>query len=70
VFYAKREVQRLPSPEKAVEFLAVPTPGYLIVTENTWHAWIDGNAIPPYRIAARHFDFYSNSVVLVIANEP
>jgi 4-amino-4-deoxy-L-arabinose transferase-like glycosyltransferase len=70
VFYSGREVVKLPSPGKAVEFLAAPTPAFLFVSENTWNAWRDGQAIPAYRVVARCFDFYRNCYVLAISNEP
>ena len=69
VFYARREVQRLAGAEKAAEFLAVPTPGYLFVPEPTWNAWVAGRPVP-YRVAARRYDFYRNCDVLVVTNEP
>ena len=68
VFYARREVVKLPSPEKAAEFLAVPTPGYLFVPEPTWRKWIQDKVAVPYHEAGRHFDFYRNCDVLVITN--
>jgi len=70
VFYARREVTKLQSPEKAAEFLAVPTPGYLFVPEPTWRLWIADKVTVPHREAARHYDFYRNCVVLVVTNEP
>ncbi|MDB5308918.1 MAG: glycosyltransferase family 39 protein [Gemmataceae bacterium] len=70
VFYARREVSKLPSPEKAAEFLAVPTPGYLFVPEPTWRLWVEKMVTGPNHIAARHYDFYRNCEVLVITNEP
>ncbi len=69
VFYAKRHVEKLPSVEKAAEFLAVPTPGYLFVTEPTWNAWVASKVPTAHRPVARHFDFYRNCFVLVITNE-
>jgi 4-amino-4-deoxy-L-arabinose transferase-like glycosyltransferase len=69
VFYARREVQKLPSPEKAAEFLAVPTPGYLFVPEPTWRRWVADKVAVPHRVAARHYDFYRNCEVLVVTNQ-
>ncbi len=68
VFYARREVVKLSSPDKAAEFLAVPTEGYLFVPEPTWRKWIQDKVAVPYHEAGRHFDFYRNCDVLVIAN--
>jgi 4-amino-4-deoxy-L-arabinose transferase-like glycosyltransferase len=70
VFYAKREVEKLPGPDAAATFLAIPTPGYLIIPEPTWRQWIAGLVTVPHRIVARRFDFYRNCEVLVVANEP
>ena len=69
VFYAKRHVEKLSSVEKAAEFLAVPTPGYLFVTEPTWNAWVANKVTTKHHRVARHFDFYRNCHVLVITNE-
>lgn len=68
VFYARREVAKLPSPEKAAEFLAVPTPGYLFVPEPTWSRWVRDKVAVPHRVAARRYDFYRNCDVLVVTN--
>lgn len=65
VFYAGREVVQLPGPAQAVEFLAVPTPGYLFVPAPVWEQWKG----LPYRPVARHFDFYRNCDILVITND-
>ena len=70
VFYARREVEKLETPQTCAEFLAVPTPGYLFVPEPTWNMWVAGGVKVPYRIAARHFDFYKNCDILVITNVP
>jgi 4-amino-4-deoxy-L-arabinose transferase-like glycosyltransferase len=70
VFYAKREVAKLPGPEAAAEFLAVPTPGYLLIPEPTWRQWIEPLVKAPHRVVARRFDFYRNCDVLVVTNEP
>jgi 4-amino-4-deoxy-L-arabinose transferase-like glycosyltransferase len=69
VFYAQRKVEKLPSVEAAADFLAIPTPGYLFVAEPTWTQWIEPTVRVPYRVAARHFDFYRNCEVLLIAND-
>jgi hypothetical protein len=69
VFYSGREVTKLPTPAKAVDFLAAPTPAYLFIPESTWQAWIDGGAVPRYRIAARSFDFYRNCSVVAVTNQ-
>jgi hypothetical protein len=70
VFYAKREVEKLETPQTCAEFLSVPTPGYLFVPEPTWNMWVADKVKVPYRVAARHFDFYKNCDILVITNEP
>ena len=68
VFYARREVQRLESPEQCAAFLATPTPGYLFVPEPTWNRWVADRVTVPHRVVARRFDFYKNCDVLVVAN--
>ena len=50
VFYARREVREVPSPEKAVEFLAVPTPGYLFVPATTWEQSVEAKVTVPVRV--------------------
>jgi 4-amino-4-deoxy-L-arabinose transferase-like glycosyltransferase len=69
VFYSQRKVEKLPSVEKSIEFLAVPTPGVLFVEEETWEKWIAARVQSPYRIAGKQFDFYRNRVVLAVVNE-
>jgi 4-amino-4-deoxy-L-arabinose transferase-like glycosyltransferase len=70
VFYAKREVKKLQTIESAAEFLAVPTPAYLFVSEKAWEEWLKPHVKGPHRVAARHFDMYRNCDVLVVTNEP
>jgi len=70
VFYAKREVAKLPGPHAAAEFLAVPTPGYLLIPEPTWRQWIEPLTTTRHRVVARRFDFLRNCDVLVVTNEP
>jgi 4-amino-4-deoxy-L-arabinose transferase-like glycosyltransferase len=70
VFYARREVEKLPGPDAAAAFLATPTPGYLLIPEPTWAQWIAPLVTTPHRVAARRFDFYRNCDVLVVTNEP
>jgi hypothetical protein len=68
VFYAQREVAKLQSPEKAAAFLAVPSPpGYLFIPEPTWSRWVQDKVRAPHRVVARHYDFYRNCDVLVVA---
>ena len=69
VFYAGREVAELKDAEAAIEFLAVPTPGYLFVPAATWEQMAAGVS-GPHRVVARHFDFMRKCEVLVITNEP
>jgi hypothetical protein len=68
VFYARREVPEVPSPADAVEFLAVPTPGYLFVPAKTWEQ-MEAAVTVPTRVVARHRDFYRNCDVLVVTND-
>ena len=68
-FYVGRRVERLRSPEDAAAFLAMPHPSYLFVTAPTWDAWVVRFVKPPYRIAARRYDFYRNCDVLVVVND-
>lgn len=69
VFYARREVVKLPSPEACGEFLAIPTPAYLFVPEPTWQKWVADKVTTPHRVVARHFDFYRNCDILLVTNE-
>ncbi len=70
VFYAQREVEKLSGPHAAATFLAIPTPGYLLIPEPTWRQWIAPLVTVPHRVAARRFDFYRNCDVLVVTNQP
>jgi hypothetical protein len=69
VFYSGREVDRLQTAEGAVEFLSIPTPGYLFVPASRWDEMTAAVKIP-HRVAARHFDFMKRCEVLVVTNEP
>jgi hypothetical protein len=68
VFYARRELTEVFSPDKAAEFLAVPTPGYLFVPAKTWEQ-VEPKVTVPIRIVARHRDFYRNCDILVVTND-
>ena len=68
-FYAARRVERLHSPEAAAAFLAMPHPSYLFVPAPMWDEWVTRFAKPPYRIAARRYDFYHNCDILVVVND-
>jgi len=68
VFYAQREVVELNSGLKAIEFFAIPTPGYLFIPATTWER-IQVIITVPTRIVARHYDFYRNCEVIVVTND-
>ena len=68
VFYARREVTEVFTPDTAAEFLAVPTPGYLFVPAKTWEQ-MEAKVPVPTRVVARHRDFYRNCDVLVVTND-
>ena len=68
-FYAARRVERLHSPEAAAAFLAMPHPSYLFVSAPMWDEWVARLAEPPYRTAARRYDFYHNCDILVVVND-
>lgn len=69
VFYARRRVERLFTPDAAAAFLAMPHPSYLFVPEAEWSAEIAKKVTVPCRVAARRYDFYRNAVILVVTNE-
>jgi hypothetical protein len=68
VFYARREVAEVHSPEAAAWFLAVPTPSYLFVPAKTWER-VEAKVWVPTRVVARHHDFYRNYEILVVTND-
>jgi hypothetical protein len=68
VFYARREVAEMKSPELAASFLAIPTPGYLFIPAKTWEL-VEAKVTVPTRIVARHHDFYRNCEILVVTND-
>jgi hypothetical protein len=69
VFYAGREVKDLLSDDDAAAFLAVPTPGYLIVPEPVWEKRLAEQVTVPHRVAARQYDFLVKCDVLVVTNQ-
>lgn len=69
VYYSNRKVEVLPSKEKVAEFLAIPTPAYLFISESTWNKSVAAQVTTPHRIVARHYDFLEKGNILVITNE-
>jgi 4-amino-4-deoxy-L-arabinose transferase-like glycosyltransferase len=71
VFYAGRRVEIVHSAEQANLFLALPRPAYLFVPEPIWRDHFAGKpATPPHRVVARKYDFYRNTEIIVVTNEP
>ncbi|HVK14752.1 MAG TPA: glycosyltransferase family 39 protein [Gemmataceae bacterium] len=68
VFYARREVTKLEQVKELTEFLEVPRPGYVLMTEPTWNE-VKAQVKVPVRELARHYDFYQRCDVLVLGNE-
>lgn len=69
VFYAQREVKKLEGFEGLDDFLSLPLPVYVFVTEPQWNE-LAPRVTTPTRVAARHFDFLKNSQVLLVTNLP
>jgi len=69
VFYCQREVVQLTDPEEMLNFLREPLPVYLFLPARTWDA-MAGQVDVPYRLVARHWDFYRHCDVLVVTNRP
>ena len=68
-FYTQRSVRRLWEASEVNDLLASPIPLYLFVKAGSWGKMeADGKIMQKYRIAARRYDFYRNSVILVITN--
>jgi hypothetical protein len=67
-FYARRRVERMKSPEAALAFLAMPRPGYLFVPAVIWEERLAPHA-EGVRVAARRYDFYRNTDIVVITND-
>jgi hypothetical protein len=69
VFYARREVVEMKSPEQAAEFLAIPTPAFLFVPAPTWERVVEAKVGVPTRVVARRHDFLRNCDILVVTND-
>ena len=69
VFYAQREVKKLEGFEGLDDFLSLPLPVYVFVTETQWDE-LSSRVTTPTRVAARHFDFLKNSRVVLVTNSP
>jgi 4-amino-4-deoxy-L-arabinose transferase-like glycosyltransferase len=67
VFYAQREVHRLDSEEKTLEFLRSPLPVYLFLPAMVWES-LQSKAPVPYHLLARHYDLYRRCEVVVVSN--
>ncbi len=67
-FYVGRRVERFADPALAAEFLEFPVESYLFTTEANWESRIKLLVKTPVRIAAKHFDFTKNAMVVVIAS--
>jgi 4-amino-4-deoxy-L-arabinose transferase-like glycosyltransferase len=67
VFYCRREVQRLDSEEKTLEFLRSPLPVYLFLPAMSWKT-LQSKVPAPYYLLARHYDLYRHCEVVVVSN--
>ncbi len=69
VYYSGRKVEVLASKDKVAEFLAVPTPGYVFISESNWNNAVAAKVTVPHRIIARHYDFLERGNILVVTND-
>ncbi len=67
VFYAQREIRKLEGLDDVQKFLGSPRESYLLIAEPSWNE-IAGEVKTPTEIVAKHYDFYENKQILVIAN--
>jgi len=67
VFYCRREVHRLDSEEKTLEFLRCPLPSYLFLPVTAWEN-LQRKVSVPHRLLARHYDLYRHCEVAVVSN--
>jgi 4-amino-4-deoxy-L-arabinose transferase-like glycosyltransferase len=67
VFYSQREVLRLDTESRALEFLRSPLPSYLFVSTAAWDK-LRPRATATAHILARHRDLYRNCEVAVVCN--
>lgn len=66
VFYCRREVTPFYDPAAVEQFLGLPRPSYLLVPEKLWAAAT--NLSQKYPVIGRHYDFYSNQDIVIVAN--
>lgn len=67
VFYCRREVQRIETEEKALEFLSAPIEVYLFLPESEWKQ-LEAKAPQAVRRVASHRDLYRRIEVVVVTN--
>ncbi|WP_020474127.1 ArnT family glycosyltransferase [Zavarzinella formosa] len=68
VFYAEREVARIPSAEDANEWLRTPRPVFIIISSRDWPI-VSAKITRPYREVGRRYDFLSRDEIIVISNQ-
>jgi 4-amino-4-deoxy-L-arabinose transferase-like glycosyltransferase len=66
VFYCRREVAEVFSPEQAVDLLRGPLPAYVFCPADVGTAIATGGT---YRVAGRHVDLYRGIDVVVVTNQ-
>jgi hypothetical protein len=66
VFYCRREVSELYSPEQAIELLRGPLPAYIFCPAQIGDALVAGG---PFHVAGRQADIYRGIDVVVVTNQ-
>jgi 4-amino-4-deoxy-L-arabinose transferase-like glycosyltransferase len=69
VYYAQRQVDAIPSPDAVAQYLAIPTPAYVFMAENTWNNVVSTRVTVPHRVVGRHYDFLHRGDIVIITNE-
>jgi hypothetical protein len=69
VFYCRRQIGHLASPESVIEYLLYPTEVYLFLPAREWER-LQPLVPVPCRLVAQHHDLYRNCQVVLVANKP
>jgi 4-amino-4-deoxy-L-arabinose transferase-like glycosyltransferase len=69
VYYSRRKVDWLKSPDDVVDWIHSPVQTYLVIPEDAWGS-LQSQVERPYRVVARQRDFMTGKDMLLITNLP